>query len=642
MNRLAAALATCLVIACLPSVVHGMDRTVLRWIRSKPPIDSIVISGNSFFKASDIRKRMYSHERTSWRTIKGDRRARIQRESYGRDTLEIKYLYLTNGFLGIQVKEHFEILGEDSCALIRVTVEEGRQFFYGQRKITSSFENRLAFDLGKIAARRKEGEPINLFDLHDAVFDMKTVLANEGYPYATVTFNLDTNQAVRETDVTFKVVTDSLVRFGDVRIDGIRRYPERVAQRELRIKPGAIYRRNDIINSHQRLVESGYFSTLQLRRADTLSNRLRPDFLLRVREKKPTYLTVKTGVGQSEVRDLTWDFSTGFGKRNFLGSRHYSLFAQLQFGLGHDTRLLNHNYRLRFTEPWFLGIRMPLSLTAKYEPGVKHPVQNYRIETWSATMSTNKNIGREIKTDLGFEYEKVNIYGIPEDQVDLSEDLKKKNSYRRKLYTTFRRDSRDDIFIPCKGSVIDLSVEYFGGFLGGDDSFYRWQATWSSYQVVWPGWISATRIRVGHAKAFGESEDVPVDDRFYLGGANTVRGFKENTLGPTRDDGTPRGANITFVFNQEFRWRTLQIFRPIPVLSGLFRSLPLWQSVFLDVGNGFTHTSEFKFNSLAYCYGTGVQIVSPAGPIRVDYARRIKTDKIDFADRWHFTILYAF
>ncbi len=640
MRRCFAALAVGLVLVSLNSTVSGMERGMLRWIRSKPPIDSIVISGNNFFKASEIKKQLYSRQRSLWSMIKGDRRTRIQRESYGRDTLEIKYLYLTKGFLGVQVREHFEVL-QDSAALINVIVEEGRQFHYGTKKITGSFEKRFAPDLEKIATRLKESKPINLFDLHDATFDMKTILANNGYPYAEVSFEIDTSSSQSSTPVAFNITADSLVRFGDVAIEGFKKYPEYTAKRELKVKSGEIYRRNDIIDSQRRLLESGYFSTIRLSRTNEATDRLKPDFVLRVRERKPIFVTVKTGAGQSEVRDLTWDFSTGFGKRNFLGSRRYDLLAELSFSLGRKARLLNHSYRLRFTEPWLAGIRMPLSLTGKYAPDIKHAVQEYRIETWSLSASTAKKFGREIKTSLGLEYESVNIFGVPEDQVELKKE-EEDISVRRKLYLIFRRDSRNNIFIPRRGSLSDISIEYFGGVLGGDDHFYKLQASWSSYQMIWPGWISATRFRIERAKPFGESESVPTEDRFYLGGANTVRGFKENSLGPVLEAGGPAGANITFVFNQEFRWRTLQIFRVIPVLKDLFRTFPFWQSVFVDIGNGFMHTSEFKFNSLAYSYGTGIQIVSPAGPIRLDYARRIKTDKIDFDDRWHFTILYAF
>ena len=87
------------------SDAFSMDRTLLRWMRKKPVIDSIVIEGNSFMSDSDIKRKMYSRTRTVWGVIKGDRRTKVQRDTYGRDTLEIKYAYLTVGYLGIQVKE---------------------------------------------------------------------------------------------------------------------------------------------------------------------------------------------------------------------------------------------------------------------------------------------------------------------------------------------------------------------------------------------------------------------------------------------------------------------------------------------------------------------------------------------------------
>jgi outer membrane protein assembly factor BamA len=80
----------------------------------------------------------------------------------------------------------------------------------------------------------------------------------------------------------------------------------------------------------------------------------------------------------------------------------------------------------------------------------------------------------------------------------------------------------------------------------------------------------------------------------------------------------------------------------MPVLGSFLKTFPLWQSVFVDVGGAFDEVEDIKPASLAVAYGTGVQIVSPAGPIRLDYARRLETDNYDFNERWHFTILYAF
>lgn len=167
-------------------------------------------------------------------------------------------------------------------------------------------------------------------------------------------------------------------------------------------------------------------------------------------------------------------------------------------------------------------------------------------------------------------------------------------------------------------------------------SFTKNEVSYASYQIVWPGWISASHFRVGWAESFGSSLVVPSEDRFYLGGANTIRGVPENSLGPSE------GSNIITIANQEFRWRTVQVFQVVPLLKDLLRTMPLYQSVFFDMGNGFGTWREVKFQDFAFSYGTGFQLISPAGPIRVDYGRLIRTHRYQVTHRWHFTILYAF
>ena len=147
---------------------------------------------------------------------------------------------------------------------------------------------------------------------------------------------------------------------------------------------------------------------------------------------------------------------------------------------------------------------------------------------------------------------------------------------------------------------------------------------------------------MGWSKPFGDSKIVPAEELLYLGGANTIRGFRENSLGPLLQDSTAAGANFVFIFNQEFRWKTVQLFSVIPGLVKFSKKFPLWQSIFFDMGNGYESASYMNFDNMAFSYGTGIQIVSPAGPIRVDYARSIRSKRYEVTSRWHFTILYAF
>jgi outer membrane protein insertion porin family len=615
----------------------AVDREFLRWAGQNPAIDSIHIEGNRHIPAGEIKKHLYSRKRGLLQALGADRRSRIQKETLQRDTLEIKYLYYLEGFLGVRVNESIERLSPGKNALIRVVIDEGRQYRYGDKSVSGSFSESMRGNFERIAARLKRGTLMNPLDIHGTVFKMKTYLANDGYPYATVGYALDTGGIDSLGAVRFSIESDSLVHFGKLTVEGSKQFPEYCARREVKIRDSALYRRDDILDSQRRLFESGYYSTFQLRQSPQSADRLRPDFTLTVRERKTAAVGLNAGVGQSPVRDLEVNGSAGFLKRNFLGSRRYDISASYALGLGQEARLIKHSYRLSFTEPWLLGLRMPLTISTAWDPTLRDPVQEFKRSALSVSAETNIKFGQEIWLSLGFEYIGVKLTDLTGVLAD-SLGGPTSNASRRKLSFGFRRDSRDSIFIPRRGSLSRINVQYYGGILGGDGSFVKIQADWSSFQVAWPGWISATRFKGGWAHQYGTPRFTFVDEAQYLGGANSVRGFAENQLGPKDLFGKPVGAEFIVIANQEFRWRTIPFLSQVPFL----KRWPLWQSIFLDMGNGYQSSKEISFRSLAYSYGTGFQIMSPAGPIRLDYARVIPHDKFAFTDRWHFTILYAF
>ena len=92
-------------------------------------------------------------------------------------------------------------------------------------------------------------------------------------------------------------------------------------------------------------------------------------------------------------------------------------------------------------------------------------------------------------------------------------------------------------------------------------------------------------------------------------------------------DSTNVGANSYAIFNQELRF---------PVYG------KLWASIFTDMGNGWESLSNVRPSNILFSYGLGVQFLSPAGPIRLDYARRMENGIYTEDDRFHITILYAF
>jgi outer membrane protein insertion porin family len=646
MKRLVFAL---LLISLVAIEATATDKAIVKWARTGPRIKSILIEGNQYFSDEQIRKHLYSRPRTVWLAIKGDRRSRVQRETFQRDTLEVKYLYLSNGFLNVRIQHSYQPALPDSSAIVHLQIEEGPRYLFGITSLSGSYDRQYHVRLSEFVSRLERGAPANLFLLKETESTIKTFLSNRGYPYARIGYTIDTTGRADSCNVTFTVEADSLVHFGNVTVevanpkaDGRARYPEYASLRELEIVPGGLYRRDDLLESQRRLFESGYFTTFQLSRSETSFDRLNPDFRLRLTERKSTYLTFRIGAAQAGVRDLEWDLSAGAGQRNVWGSRTIEGTATLSFSAGKDVRLLDNRFTMRFVEPWFVNTRTRFTLSTEYQPRITDPrTLRFDKESWSVSTVFSRWFGRKMRANLGLEYQHVKLSDIPDWEIPIIKE-QEGISARRKIYVTIRRDSRDDVFIPQGGSVTEFSGDFYGGFLGGDADFFKLQASWSRYRRVWPGWVAASRLKGGWAEEFGNTRAVPLDEALYLGGANTIRGVKENSLGPRDADGNPVGARYIAIFNQEFRWKTVQFLTVLPFMGDFMNRFPLWQSVFVDIGNGFRSTDEMRFDNLAVAYGFGFQITSPAGPIRIDYAELVKHHDFDYSHRWHFTILYAF
>jgi outer membrane protein insertion porin family len=202
-----------------------------------------------------------------------------------------------------------------------------------------------------------------------------------------------------------------------------------------------------------------------------------------------------------------------------------------------------------------------------------------------------------------------------------------------------RRDRRDDILDPTRGTVIgldtDVAVRALGsevGFMKGFGEFYWYRQLPGSRAVL------ATGARLGLAKGFARIvpreidgvpvigpdgnplvdriTDLPASERFFAGGDTTVRGYARDTLGDqaTISRGFPRGGNALIIFNSELR-------------------VPVWRdigsAIFLDVGNVFSRVSEVELSHLRPTAGFGLRYKSPIGPIRVDLGFKLDRGRFD-------------
>jgi len=601
------------------------------WLRRKPEIERVVITGNAHIAEGDIRHHLELKSPSLRARIGLGRRPRVVGGAWERDRKAVLALYATRGYLNAETTVAVTRDEKTDRAIVSVDVREGGRTVWGG--ITTEGDD--LFISGRTYRWMKElkrGDPADPRKLQRVLALCQGTYADYGHPYArfAAQWDIDSTAAVAEDTANVHIVVDPgpEARFGQVQVTGNTFTREPVIRRELAFRPGDPYSRKKIFESQNNIYRTGLFTFTRLElSADSTAKeapRRDPDFTVRVVERKPAYLDLATGAGQDRQQDLTWDYSLEWGNRNWLGTgRHWALQAKSGLIVVTDWRVLYNRFVARYTEPWILGLRLPTTVQFAYEPGVRSAVQPYRIERLEGELGFQTRVGETKRAWLTFVYENVRIFGIDR---PIEEILREKGiTIRRKVVFAVEKDSRPNVFVPTAGSLTRLDAEYAGGFLGGDVDFYKVVGSWARYQTTGSS-VLASRFQFGLVKAHSGAAQVPTIDRFYTGGANSIRGYPENRVGPMID-GTPEGAGVLALANVELR--TPAIWR-------------FWFTVFGDAGNAWSRFRDFSGKEILVSTGIGLQYVSPVGPLRLDYAKRISHPGHPASDRLHLAILFAF
>lgn len=600
-----------------------------RVLSARPVIRSVQVSGQAYFDEQQVKKRMHSKATSAFDFMPVVSARRLRRDSRVLDSVALYNWYKSNGFLRVQIDLDYRFRDSTrKSADVAVQIREGEQTTLSNFLLDHQ-ATPLSGDFEKAARRLVPGAPFNPFVLKQVEFDIRAAFANSGHPYAQIEVDSAFTKDRRGVRLTLKLDPGPEVTFGEVEVPPLRWTRAKAVKRELVFKPGDRYRRRAVRDSEQRLYSSGLFDYVTLESSPTNAPRdTAPDFIVRGVERKPLFLSTRTGAKQDENQDLVWSLAVEGGDRNFTGTgRQIRASAEAEFIVITQWREQKYRFAAALTEPWPFNLRVPATLELAYEPGVRSAIQPYRIGRWEANLTLFREWSRITRTWVVFTYERADIYGL---DPTIAEQFRADAGITISRTVTFsrQRDSRDSPLLPTRGSFTTTELEFAGSFLGGDNDFVRAEGSWSRYyRVADSRNILAHRLKIGYLDGLGAADRVPAQELFFLGGANSVRGFRENTIGPKNEDGIPLGGELAVVANLELR-------RP---LWGR-----LWGSAFVDAGNNWARTEDFRITDLRAGAGVGLQFVSPVGPLRVDYARRMVRDGEEPGARIHVSILYAF
>jgi len=541
---------------------------------------------------------------SSWRL---NRKIKIGKgDAYIKERLDedIERLYLfykENGYAMVFIDEPKIDFSKDGI-IIDITIHEGSKYKVGRIKI----EGNTLFSYNEIIGlmKIKEGEPYNVKRLEESFQNIARLYYDKGYIAAGI-IPEETLRKDKTIDLKIYIDEGGLSYIAAIKITGNTKTKENVIRRELFIKEGDLLLWENVRASKQRLSLLGYFEDVGIDILPTDE-----------KNKKVVQINVKEGKRGTAIFGLSYTSQYGI-----IGSLQANLINL--FGRGYSTSIKADfgkkmtNYELSFDDPWFLG--KPISL------GIG--LWNQRLERDDYTeqreggyLSLGKPFRKFNRAYLKYKLNRnrfVDVKGsAPSDVKEWKNEWGDKYSLESSIETGVIRDTREpNIFDPEKGAKISLSSQFAGGVLGGDINFYKpdFEASWY-IPSLWK-FILCLHTNFG----FIEGKKIPDSNKFYLGGARTIRGYSERSIHPSTG-----GGDSFLLLNAEYR---------LPIGKGL--SL----GTFLDSGNTWKKGDE-ELLSLFYGAGFGVKFTSPIGPLRFDYAWPLSGEKK--GPQFHFTIGESF
>ena len=467
--------------------------------------------------------------------------------------------------------------------------------------------------------------------LQETLRAIKQYYGDRGHINADVAPDIQLDPDTKRVDVTFRITENELVYVHRVEVQGNLRTRDVVIRRELRIHPGQPFDGKLIRRSIERLYNLGYFEEVNVETAPTDAAN-REDLLVKVKEAKTGSFSF--GGGFSSVDRLVG--LVEIEQRNF-DWRNWPTFT----GAGQDLRFrveagsVRRNFDLSFTEPWIFARPISFGFDAFSRTRLRSQDLGLAFEEQSVggALRLGKDLTDALRVTWNYQLFRTDISDIVEEaSADLKAEVGRSDVSLSGLGISW--DSRDNRFDPTAGGLVFGSADLAGGVLAGDRDFYRLQGGASAYWPHGRRFVLESRLHTGLVQAYSGSSTVPIFERFFGGGANTVRGFRERRIGP-RDprSNDPIGGEATFMGGVEEVAPLMSDERGKPILKG---------TAFFDVGDVWQKVDEYG-ESLKAGAGMGVRVTTPIGPVRLDVGfpiSRLEDEKRK--PRLHFNISRSF
>ena len=593
-------------------------------------IQHINVVGNKVFKDQDLTD-LFELKTKNWLSFfRND--DKYAREKLSGDLERLRSYYFDRGYINMDITStQVSITPDKKHVYITVNVDEGEQFTIRDVK--------LAGDL------KVPEEEINalLLSREGQVFSRKVMtttselitrrLGNEGYTFANVNGIPETHDEDNTVSLTYAVDPGKRAYVNRINFRGNTKTADEVLRREMRQMEGGWASTYLIDQSKTRLERLGYFKEVNVETPQVPGTDDQIDVNYSVEEQPSGSITASVGFAQNAGLILGGSIS----QSNFLGTGN-------KVSLGLPRSDYQSNYNFSFVDPYWTVDGVSLGYNAFYRATdydkLDYDVSSYSVDSLGGGVNVGYPISETSRLNFGLsaQQDKLKTGSYTVEEIMEFIDKEGKNYTNFKASAGWSESTLNRGLMATRGHSQSLVLE--STIPGSDLSFYRLDYSGQIFAPLSSNYTLRFHTDLGYAESYGSTSELPFYENYYAGGFNSVRGFKDSSLGPrsTPSKNDPDQKPLPFGGNVLIQGGVELLF-PMPFVKDQ-RSLRT--VLFWDVGNVFdTHCSSaqksrneagcgIKYDNLASSVGVGLTWVTALGPLSFSLGAPIK--KPDNAD----------
>ncbi|CAM8380832.1 COG4775 Outer membrane protein/protective antigen OMA87 [Candidatus Methylopumilus universalis] len=598
-------------------------------------IKEINVVGNQLYSKSDITSQ-FQLQRTNWLSwwFKDDQ---YSKQKLTADLETLKSFYMNRGYLEFSIDStQVSITPDKDDVYITINISEGPKYKVSDVKLAGDLQQVPEGELQSLIKIKKD-DIFNREKISESTKGMNARLGNDGFAFSNVNAIPDINKEEHTASFTFFVDPGRKVYVRRIDIEGNQRTRDEVIRREFRQVESGWYAADKIERSKERLKRTQFFSDTNIETPAVPGTTDQVDLKVKVTERNTG--SVMFGAGLSSQEGVIGSFNVT--QANFLGTGD-RVSAQI------NTGRINRTYALSMTQPFFTpeGVALSYDLYRRDQNASKITFATYDTSSMGAGFRFSVPFTEKNAFSYGLTYDNTEVENLRSDvspirYINYCNAVKGvSNASGCSMNSLIAsvgwvEDGRDDILFPKKGGLRRVNAEV--ATPGLDVQMYKLTFQESLYKQITNDLTLMVNGQIGYANSYGGKE-FPFYKNFYLGGVNSLRGYRLSSVGPVcragdTTCGTASQTRDMFLGGTKQLVGNIELFMPVPFLknNNQFRL-----SAFIDAGNVYEESESIRLSSLRYSAGLGLMWISPFGPLKIVVAQPFNEKSTDRTEVFQF------